>query len=96
MGNSLWYLSMGCSIGEGPPSSHGAMSARDWFGCGFWGRLPGETAVSLSNLRMRMSVLLLCKLLSGYARMQEAAQNNICSQASGELAQRYEVSRHPI
>jgi hypothetical protein len=49
-GNSVRFLSPACSIGETPGSSHGAMSARDAYGCALAGKLPGETAGSVSNL----------------------------------------------
>jgi hypothetical protein len=57
MGNSLRLLSPICSMGDGPTSSQGAMSAREAYACDMKGRLPGETAGSLERLRKQMSAL---------------------------------------
>lgn len=55
-GNSVRCLSPTCSIGEGPGSSQGAMSAREVFACDVDVPLPGETAGSASSLCKHMSV----------------------------------------
>jgi hypothetical protein len=54
-GNSPRCLSLTCSIGEGPASSQGAMSARELYGCVGMATLPGETAGSVSNLYKQLS-----------------------------------------
>jgi hypothetical protein len=54
-GNSPRCLSLTCSIGEGPASSQGAMSARELYGCVGTATLPGETAGSVLSLYKQLS-----------------------------------------
>lgn len=55
IGNSVRCLSPTCSMGEGPASSQGAMSARELYGCELVGSLPGDTEGSVSSLCKQLS-----------------------------------------
>lgn len=47
-------------MGEGPESSHGAMSAREEYGCDVEGRVPGETAGSSSLRKQMLALVMVC------------------------------------